>query len=207
MDLHLLPRNGRSRSAPISTTTWSVLRNSSLCGLLAVPVGLTATTAAGCTIETVVKGMDDLTATIDRNTKCLNQRIDDLAAIKQQDGVAVLASGARDGADLIFEDTIEISQPGILMISASGASSYLRKGGANAGVMTLISVDSQACGRDRSFEGTSNTIRFFASASCALALDAGRHNIKVEVRPQPSLGKNGSEDPFMWMRFFVIARK
>jgi hypothetical protein len=122
-------------------------------------------------------------------------------------GVSVLAADGQDGGDSVFTRTITVDRRAILLISASGEWVYLRKDNGNAGVTTSITVNGKPCGRDFSFEGTSSTISFYATASCVYEMVPGSYTVKIAADPIPKFDPaKDSQPPRLWTHFAVLAR-
>lgn len=101
------------------------------------------------------------------------------ARIKKIAAVPVLVEGSHMGQESVFERTITISESGYLI--ASGYSEGIRNSPGNtgnAGVYFDIAVGGQYCARDMAFEGESQTINFYASATCQVPLRPGTHTLR-----------------------------
>ncbi len=125
-------------------------------------------------------------AAIEADIDSVEKQIQKISAELEDGASAILAHNGKTDSDDTFEDTFQIANPGLLLVTGNGSVRYSGGDGANAGVLTTITVDGRPCASDRDFEGSTSRLTFFSSATCQSLLDPGTHTIKITIEPTPT---------------------
>lgn len=78
-----------------------------------------------------------------------------------------------------WQDYIEVAVPCLLTVNANASANYSGTT-ANAGIRLFVRLEGELIASDMSFEGESNTVTFFSSASTTLYLEPGRYSLEVD---------------------------
>lgn len=101
-------------------------------------------------------------------------------------GIEIIGSESRSNNSGVFQDSIRLEEPTLLIFSATGSAT--RDGSvANAGVDIRLTVNGEVCGMNQSFEGETSTVTFFAGATCVKLIQPGAHTIEAKRYDHPGI--------------------
>jgi hypothetical protein len=113
--------------------------------------------------------------------------------------LAVIARGGGPQTEPIYQDTVTVSQPGIIFITArtfGGRHGVI----SNAGLRIETRLDGELVAANEEFEGESASITFHATATSATYIAPSRHRLEVKIVPQAL-----TEKPTFSVDWFVVA--